>query len=78
MHFTAYTHDEYQKKMFAIMETPEQVKEAMVRDIYQIGKVLSNRKYPFLKLSSAIFIGGILITLLLFVVQFYLQLGYKL
>jgi hypothetical protein len=64
--------------MFAIMETPEQVKEAMVRDIYQIGKVLSNRKYPFLKLSSAIFIGGILITLLLFVVQFYLQLGYKL
>lgn len=78
MHFTAYSHDEYQKKMFAIMETPEQVKEAMVRDIYQIGKVLSNRKYPFLKLSSAIFIGGILITLLLFVVQFYLQLGYKL
>ena len=77
MHFTALTHDEYQNKMHSIMQTPELVQEAMVRDIYQIGKVLSNRKYPFLKLSSAIFIGGIFLTLLLFAVQFYLELGYK-
>ena len=78
MHFTALTHEEYQNKMQSIMQTPELDQEAMVRDIYQIGKVLSTRKYPFLKLSSAIFIGGIFLTLILFAVQFYLQLSYKL
>lgn len=78
MHFTSYSLEEYQIKMETIMQSPELVKESMVRDIYQIGKVLAGRKYPFLKLSSAIFIGGIFITLLLFVIQFYQQLGHKL
>ncbi len=70
MHFAAFSHEEYQSRMNSIMESPELVQEAMVRDIYQIGKVLSTRKYPFLKLSSAIFIGGLLISLTLFIIQF--------
>jgi len=63
------THAEYQSRMNEIMETPEQVKEAMVKDIYQIGNVLQSRKYPFLKLSAFVFIIGIIISLLLLVTQ---------
>jgi hypothetical protein len=55
--------------MKQIMGTKEEVQESMVRDIYQIGKVLSTRKYPFLKISSAIFIGGMLLSLGLFTIQ---------
>ena len=69
MHFSAYTPEEYDSRMKQIMETKEEVQESMIRDIYQIGKVLSTRKYPFLKISSAIFIGGMILSLLLFSVQ---------
>lgn len=69
MHFTAYSQDEFQNRMKEVMDTKENVQEAMIRDIYQIGKVLSTRKYPFLKLSSAIFIGGMFLSLLLFALQ---------
>lgn len=69
MHFTAFSDEEFQDKMKVVMDTKENVQEAMVRDIYQIGKVLSTRKYPFLKLSSAIFIGGMFLSLLLFAIQ---------
>jgi hypothetical protein len=69
MHFCAYSHEEYQNEMMQIMGTKEGVKEAMVRDIYQIGKVLATRKYPFLKLSSAIFITGMILSLVLFAIQ---------
>lgn len=69
MHFSDYTQDEYQARMKQIMGSKEEVQEAMVRDIYQIGKVLHSRKYPFLKISSAIFIGGMIISLVLFSVQ---------
>jgi hypothetical protein len=41
----------------------------MVRDIYQIGRVLATRKYPFLKLSSALFIVGMILSLVLFAIQ---------
>jgi len=68
-HFSMLTHAEYQSRMNEIMETPEQVKEAMVKDIYQIGNVLQSRKYPFLKLSAFVFIIGIIISLLLLVTQ---------
>lgn len=68
-HFSACTHEEYQNKMKQAMDTKEDVQEAMIRDIYQIGKVLNTRKFPFLKISSAIFIGGMIVSMVLFVVQ---------
>ena len=68
-HFSKLTHAEYQAQMNGIMETPEQVKEAMVKDIYQIGKVLQSRKYPFLKLSAFVFIVGVIVSLVLLFAQ---------
>ena len=68
-HFAALEHDDFQDKMKNIMSSKDEVQYAMVRDIYQIGKILNTRKYPFLKLSSGIFIGGLIASLLLFAIQ---------
>jgi lysine/ornithine N-monooxygenase len=68
-HFSHLSHAEYQALMSDIMETPEKVKEAMVKDIYQLGRVLHGRKYPFLKLSALVFIYGIIISLILLLIQ---------
>ena len=50
--------------MFDIMSDADSVKRAMIKDIYGIGKVLSERKYPYLKFSSLIFIFGLVISIL--------------
>ena len=68
-HFAALEHDDFQDRMKNIMTSKDEVQYAMVRDIYQIGKILNTRKYPFLKLSSGIFIGGLIVSLLLFAIQ---------
>ena len=56
--------------MLTIMDDTELVKRAMLKDIYQIGKVLSDRKYPYLKASSLIFILGLIISLTAFTVEY--------
>ena len=69
-HFSQLSHEEYQAHMSEIMETPEQVQRAMVKDIYQIGRVLQTRKYPFLKFSSLVFVVGVLLSIVLLAAQF--------
>ncbi len=70
MHFTTLSQNEFQSEIKSIMQSSELIQDTMVKDIYQIGKVLATRKYPFLKLSSAIFILGLLTSLLLLIIQF--------
>jgi hypothetical protein len=55
--------------MLEKMQSSESVQETMVKDIYQIGQVLSTRKYRFLKLSSIVFMAGLLISIALLAVQ---------
>jgi len=69
-HFSQLSHEEYQAHMSEIMETPEQVQRAMVKDIYQIGRVLQTRKYPFLKFSSLVFVVGVLLSIVFLAAQF--------
>jgi hypothetical protein len=68
-HFTSLPFDQFRNSMLKTMESSEGVQEAMIKDIYQIGKVLSTRKYLFLKWSSLIFMIGLLISILLLVTQ---------
>jgi hypothetical protein len=69
-HFSQLSHEEYQAHMKEIIETPEHVQRAMVKDIYQIGRVLQTRKYPFLKFSALVFVVGVLLSIVLLVAQF--------
>jgi hypothetical protein len=68
-HFTTLPFHQFRDRMFSTMETSEQVQEAMVKDIYQIGKVLTTRKYLFLKGSSSVFMLGVIVSIILLVIQ---------
>ncbi|MFN8700084.1 MAG: Pycsar system effector family protein [Flavobacteriales bacterium] len=68
--FTSQSPNEFESSMLTIMDDTELVKRAMLKDIYQIGKVLSDRKYPYLKASSLIFILGLIISLTAFTVEY--------
>jgi hypothetical protein len=68
-HFTSLSLDEFRNRMLDTMESAERVQEAMVKYIYQIGKVLSTRKYLFLKWSSRVFMLGVVISILLLAIQ---------
>ena len=61
---------EFEADMFDIMSDADSVKRAMIKDIYGIGKVLSERKYPYLKSSSLIFIFGLVISILVFAIEY--------
>ena len=70
-HFTSLSYQEYETEMLDTMSDVENVKRAMLKDIYDIGKVLSDRKYPYLKASSLIFILGLIISLSVFSIEYY-------
>ena len=68
-HFNTLPFDQFRDRMFNTMESSERVQEAMVKDIYQIGKVLTTRKYLFLKLSSQVFMFGVIASVILLAIQ---------
>jgi hypothetical protein len=68
-HFTTLPFNQFRDRMFSTMESPKQVQEAMVKDIYQIGKVLTTRKYLFLKWSSSVFMFGVILSVILLSLQ---------
>jgi hypothetical protein len=67
--FTSLSFNQFRDRMFSTMESSESVQEAMVKDIYQIGKVLTTRKYLFLKWSSSVFMLGVILSVILLVIQ---------
>lgn len=50
------------------------IQMAMARDVYQLGQVLARKKYKYLGWGYRVFIGGLIGTFLLFVVQTLLKL----
>jgi hypothetical protein len=45
------------------------IQQAMARDIYQLGQVLANKKYKYLGWGYRVFIGGLIATFAMFLVQ---------
>jgi hypothetical protein len=70
-HFTTLSFHEFEAEMLDIMDDAEKVKRTMIKDVYQIGKVLSDRKYPYLKASSLIFILGLITSLTSFALEYF-------
>ena len=68
-HFTNVSFHRFKDKMNETMESSSQVKDAMLRDIYQVGMALKTRKYRFLKWSSAVFMLGVISSMMVLVVQ---------
>lgn len=69
-HFAELEMDEYVTRMKNIIKDDDEVYEAIIKDIYQIGGVLKTKKYRYLKISYRIFLAGLFISASVFVVQF--------
>ncbi|MEO0852295.1 MAG: Pycsar system effector family protein [Cyanobacteria bacterium J06648_11] len=62
-HFAHLSEGEYCDRMFNILKSEEQVYRAFIRDIYQMGKVLYEKKYRYLTYSYRTFMAGLCATL---------------
>ena len=69
-HFTELNLDQYYGKMEAMMKDQALIYEALVRDIYQLGRVLKDSKYKYLRISYRTFFIGLILSAVFFVVQF--------
>lgn len=68
-HFTTLSLNEYNKVMEKVMKNDKETYETQVKDIYQIGSVLKNRKYKYLSASYRFFLIGVVTAALLFALQ---------
>lgn len=59
-HFSSLSEDEFTARMGRLATDPNQAQDALVRDLYQQGRMLAERKYRYLKICYRIFFLGIL------------------
>jgi hypothetical protein len=60
---------DYEWAMNEMMNDREYLYRSMIKDIYYLGKVLA-KKYKFLRLSYNIFMFGLVVAILAFIVAF--------
>ena len=61
-HFSHLSADEFMEEIEEIMAQPESVYRAMIMDIYQMGKILHEKKYRYLAYSYRVFLLGLIAT----------------
>ncbi|WP_088310246.1 Pycsar system effector family protein [Novosphingobium sp. B 225] len=64
--FTQWSEEEFAERILSALHRDEDVFRVMIRDIYQNGQVLQRKKYRYLGLAYRIFLGGLALTLLIF------------
>ena len=75
--FGSFAHrqeDEWQDEVLELLKGDEAVFSTMLHDIYQNGMVLQHKKYRYLTLAYRIFIVGLVLTMIGFVIEMSLQL----
>ncbi|MGC9363985.1 MAG: Pycsar system effector family protein [Fidelibacterota bacterium] len=74
-HFTRFTPDEYYDMMDKVFDSSRSIYRAQLKNLYQLGVVLKNRKYKFLKYSYQFFFVGLISSVILFTIQLLRILG---
>jgi len=67
--FTQWSQDEFTSRMLDVLHTDEDVFRTMLRDIHQNGQVLQHKKYRFPGLACRIFLAGLSLTLVVFLIE---------
>lgn len=67
--FTGLKEEEYIDHVVNIMRSQEEVFRSMARDLYQNGKVLQEKKYKYLSYAYTIFLVGLGMTAVSFVIE---------
>ena len=70
-HFASLDQQDWQETMLDQFATDETLFRAMLKDVHQNGMVLYRRKYRFLTYAYRIFLGGLLVTWLIYVAEFW-------
>ena len=68
-HFAERDEEEWTREVIAQFADDEAVYRVMLHDIYQNGQVLQRRKYRYLRYAYSVFIVGLLLTLVSFVLE---------
>jgi hypothetical protein len=67
--FTQFSEDEFADRVMGRLHADESVFRTMLRDVYQNGQVLQRKKYRFLGYAYRIFLTGLTLTLITFLVK---------
>ena len=70
-HFADLDEEEWAQSVLEELQSDESVFRTMMHDIYQNGQVLAARKYRFLSLAYRIFILGLVVTLISFIIEWW-------
>ncbi|HDP68789.1 MAG TPA: hypothetical protein ENN20_09860 [Candidatus Marinimicrobia bacterium] len=70
-HFTQFTLDEYYDIMEKMFDSSQSIYRAQLKNLYQLGQILKNRKYKFLKYSYRFFFVGLILSVILFALQLF-------
>lgn len=67
--FTQMSEEDFTRQVLSRMGSDEQAFRAMLRDIYQNGQVLQRKKYRYLGYAYRIFLAGLTVTLVAFLIE---------
>lgn len=74
-YFTSMSEEDYVGEVLDSLESDEKIYRTMLRDVYQNGQILQNKKYKFLGHAYRVFLGGLVLTLLCFTLEKFGMLG---
>lgn len=67
--FTRFSEEEFTARVLDRLHSEEDVYRTMLRDIYQNGQVLQRKKYRYLGLAYRVFLMGLTVTFLTFLLE---------
>ncbi|KPF63014.1 hypothetical protein IP79_10635 [Porphyrobacter sp. AAP60] len=68
-HFSTISEEQWIAGLFDGIRSDEALYRIMLRDLYQNGQVLHHRKYRYLALAYRLFLGGLGLTLAVFLIE---------
>jgi len=68
-HFSLLEEEEWMNEMLEKLRSDEQLYRVMLRDLYQNGQVLHRRKFRYLALAYRLFLGGLALTLAIYLIE---------
>jgi len=70
-HFTDVSFEEFSNSLKESLRDADDMYDAMILDLYQMGNVLKQRKFKYLNISYKIFFAGILVGLIMFIIAIF-------
>ena len=68
-HFTQLDFDTFVREMEQVVNNRAIVYESLAKDLYNLGKVLGERKYRYIRYSYQVFMVGLVITMIVLIVS---------